>query len=342
MIIPSAHHTPLGEARTMHTPRSARRALLLALFALAVLALGFGSAPAQAAGIPEDDCKMSGLNVSICAYVTNRVLQFGDQPGVLAGTGIEKSRVRVANGNHAEKGPRDVAYNDATYDSFSRAAFKLLGFMTFQGTAGPLSNAEVTVRADYDTFTDTDPDKRIGLTCEGASYFVCETSPVWMKNRTGDAAYNWVTGGPKLVSNVIGFASIESRPLIVKILNMTEQPLVRSGDVRTNGLLRSEEVADPATVAASVDDRTGVGYYHFYRDAERGNSATFLYEFADGTSSTSLTGGALEFTIDVAADGSTDASKCVPPTGILQNVECSVTVIGIADGTLQALVAVGV
>lgn len=325
----------------MCTPRSGRRALLLALLALAVLALGFGTAPAHAAGIPEDECKMSGLNVSICAYVTSRVLRFGDQPGVLVGTGIEKSQVRVANGNHAEKGPRDVAYNDATYDNFSLAAFKLLGFMTFQG-AGPLANAEVTVRADYGTFEDKDPDKRIGLTCEGASYFVCETYPVWMKNRTGDAAYNWITGGPKLVNNVIGFASIESRPLIVKILNMTEQPLVRSGDIRTNGLLRSGEVDDPATVAASVDDRTGVGYYHFYRDADRGNSATFLYEFANGTTSTSLTGGALEFTIDVAADGSTDASKCVPPTGILQNVECSVTVLGIADGTLQALVAVGV
>ena len=61
-----------------------------------------------------------------------------------------------------------------------------------------------------------------------------------------------------------------------------------------------------------------------------------------GQPTLSLTGGALEFTINVAADGSTEASKCVPPTGLLQSVECSVTVIGIADGTLQALVAVGV
>ena len=166
-----------------------RRIAAAVSLALMAIMLAVGLPSAHAAGIPEDECKMSGLNVSICAYVTNRVLRFGDQPGGLVGTGIEKSRVRVANGNHAVKGPRDVAYNDATYDDFSIAAFKVLGFMTFQGTAGPLSNAEVTVRADYDTFKDTDPDKRIGLTCEGASYFVCETYPVWMKNRTGDAAY---------------------------------------------------------------------------------------------------------------------------------------------------------
>ena len=315
------------------------------MLVIALLAsLGAGALPAHAAGVPEDECKFNPANDrgSICAYVTNRVLRFGDQPGVLAGGAIVKGDVRVVRGHRAAQGQRDVPYNDASWDKFTPSLIYGTGLITYRGASGVLTDTQVDVRADHEPFTDKDPDKRIGLTCEAQTFLVCELPPVWMKNRVGSAWYNWASGGPQPISNVIGFATIESRPLIVKVLNMTDQPLVRSGDVRTNGLLHSTLVADPATVAASVDDRTGVGYYHFYRDAARSTSATFFYEFADGPTATSLTGGALEFTINVAADGSTEASKCVPPTGLLQSVECSVTVIGIADGTLQALVAVGV
>jgi hypothetical protein len=320
--------------------RSYRRAVLV--FAL-LASLGVGALPAHAAGIPEDECKMDPtVKGSICAYVTNRVLRFGDQPGVLAGAAVVKGDVRVIRGFHAAHGQRDIPYNDASWDKFGPRTIHGTGVTTYHGADAGLTDARVDVRADHEPFTDTDPNKRIGLTCEAQTFFVCETPPVWMKNRVGSAWYNWASGGPQPVSNVIGFATIESRPLIVKVLNMTDQPLVRSGDVRTNGLLRSTLVTDPGTVAASIDDRTGVGYYHFYRDADHSTSATFFYEFANGPTATSLTGGALEFTVNVAADGSTDASKCVPPTGLLQSVECSVTVIGIADGTLQALVAVGV
>lgn len=320
--------------------RTRRHAVIL----IALLAsLGAGALPAHAAGVPEDECKMDPTVAgSVCAYVTNRVLRFGDQPGVLAGAAVVKGDVRVIRGYHVAQGPRDVAYNDGSWDKFSPKAIHGTGVATYRGVDAGLTDARVEVRADHEPFTDTDPDKRIGLTCEAQTFFVCETYPVWIKNRVGSAWYNWASGGPQPVSNAIGFATIESRPLIVKILNMTEQPLVRSGDIRTNGLLRSTLVVDAATVAASINDRTGVGYYHFYRDADRSTSSTFFYEFANGPTATSLTGGALEFTINVAEDGSTDASMCVPPTGLIQSVECSVTVIGIADGTLQALVAVGV
>ena len=309
------------------------------MLVIALLAsLGAGALPAHAAGVPEDECKFNPANDrgSICAYVTNRVLSFGDQPGVLAGGAIIKGDVRVIRGVHAAQGPRDVPYNDASWDKFSPyTGFHGTGVVAYRGADAGLTDARVEVRADQEPFEDNkEPEKRFGLTCEAQTFLVCEVPPVWMKNRFGLAF------AP--ISNVTGFATIESRPLIVKVLNMTDQPLVRSGDVRTNGVLRSTLVADPATIAASVNDRTGVGYYHFYRDADRSTSATFFYEFADGPTANSLTGGALEFTINVAADGSTEASKCVPPTGLLQSVECSVTVIGIADGTLQALVAVGV
>lgn len=317
-----------------------RHAVILAALLASLCA---GALPAHAAGNPEDECRMDPtVKGSICAYVTNRVLRFGDQPGVLAGAQISKGDVRVVRGYHAAKGERDVAYNDASWDKFAPRLVHGTGVVTYRGTAPDLAAAQVDVRADHEPFTSQDPDKRIGLTCESQSFLVCETYPVWMKNRVGSAWYNWASGGPEVLSNAIGFATIESRPLIVKVLNMTEQPLVRASDVRTNGLLRSAEVKDPSTIAASIDGRTGVGYYHYYRDADRATSATFFYEFANGSTETSLTGAALEFTVNVAADGSTDASNCVPPTGLIQSVECSVTIIGIADGTLQALISVGV
>jgi len=312
--------------------RSYRRIMLV--FAL-LASLGVGALPAHAAGVPEDECKMDPtVKGTVCSYVTNRVLRFGDQPGVLAGASVVKGDVRVIRGYQEAQGPRDVSYNDASWDKFSPKAIHGTGVTMYRGVDAGLTDARVDVRADHEPFTDKEPDKRIGLTCEAQTFLVCELPPVWMKNRFGLA---WAP-----ISNVTGFATIESRPLIVKVLNMTDQPLVRSGDVRTNGLLRSTLVADATTVSASINDRTGVGYYHFYRDADRSTSATFFYEFDNGPTANSLTGGALEFTVNVAADGSTDASKCVPPTGLLQSVECSVTVIGIADGTLQALVAVGV
>lgn len=324
---------------------------LRAMLVVALLAsLSAAAVPAHAAGVPEDECEQSPTTDSICAYVTSRVLRFGDQPGVLATQGVVKSDVQTLQGKHAPKGPVDVAYNDASFDGFYRLGLGFpLGIVTYRGSTGTLAQGQVSIRADYKAFTHRDKEdaepKKIGLSCESASFLVCQTPPVWVSNRIGSAWTNWTQNGgrgPEPVSNVIGFATIESRPLIIKILNMTDQPLARSGAVRTNGLLRSERIADPESVAASIDQRTGVGYYHYYRDADSANSATFFYTFEPGTTSSSLTGGALEFTVEIAADGSTDASKCVPPTGLTQSVECSVTMLGDAGGTLVALVAVGV
>ncbi|MGI9186601.1 MAG: hypothetical protein ACR2J9_03610 [Gaiellales bacterium] len=306
---------------------------------LAILLIGVASA--QAAGTPEDECAMRASSLeagSVCAYVTNRVLRFGDQPGVLAGANITKDNVRTLRGDHRINGPATIDFNDATYDKFVASVVNSTGLIDFRGSTGTLSDARVSVRADYEPFVDKDQEKLFSLTCESEHYLTCETYPVWMKNQTKSG---WM-GPPLDVRTVTAYATIESRPLIVKILNMTDQPLVRESAPRTHGMLRSERIGDPQTIAASIDDRTGVGYYHFYRDPDRAASATFFYEFADGAHVTTLSGGALEFTVNVAADGSTEMSKCTPPTGMLQNVECSVTMIGIADGTLTALVAVGV
>lgn len=336
--------TTIGTARSTRTRRLVRRAILTSCV---VAGLGLAALPAQA-NSPEDVCKMDPTDTgSICAFVTNQVLRFGDQPGIFGAQYIKKTEVRVLRGRHVIDGLGLSLLNGYAYDKFSRSDFgtHATGLITYRGYDRELTAAQVTVRADHEPFADRDPDKRIGLTCESQAFLVCETPPVWMKNRVGSAWYNWLQNnadGPNPVTNVIGFASIESRPLVVKILNMTDQPLVRTGEVRTNGMLRSQMVDDPATVAASVNERTGVGYYHFYRDADRANSATFFYEFENGAASSTLTGGVLEFTVDVDADGTTEASKCVPPTGLMLSVECSVTMIGLADGILTALVAVGV
>ena len=117
---------------------------------------------------------------------------------------------------------------------------------------------------------------------------------------------------------------------------------MRSTEAREDGLLRDTAVADPATIPAFANEALGAGYYHYFRDISRANSATVSYTFADGATSTSLTGGVIDIDIAVASDGKTEASSCKAPQGMSVTVQCSVTVIGSADGILTALVAVGV
>lgn len=315
-------------------PTKQHHRIVIALLLLVGALIGSGTAQAS----PIESCPgfPGGINqTSICSYVTNRVLVFGNQPGVLGEGQIERTGAHAVTGDsYGASAASTLAYNASAWNFFG-SQHQVHGVATYAAPSGVLKGASVRVVANYKTFVNDDShEDRYGLECNAATFLVCTTPGVWMKNRD----YSW----HQMLTMVEGLASIESRPLVVKILNMTDQPLVRSTDVVMNNVRRDEQVADPATINAGTDGRTGAGYYHFYRNPSANDTVSFNYAFANGTDATALTGQEIGVDINISKDGTTDTSACTAPTGSSTTVECSVTVLGLADGILEAVVVVGV
>ena len=321
--------------------------LLIAICALITMLLGASSAQAS----PDWSCPNvigNGYVSSTCAYVTNRVLVFGDQPGVLGEGTIERTDTTVTTGSvysyggsYTENTDELIPYNAAAWTGFVRDtetpnSNDESGAVKFEATAAALKHASVRVFADHAHFLGDDHEARYSLTCSTDSFLTCSTPAVWMKNRDSFPGFIFD------LTSIEGLASIETRPLIVKVLNMTDQPLARSGEVSMNGARRDEQVHDPATIAAGTDGRTAAGYYHFYRASSANDTVSINYIFADGAGATSLTGQEIGIDIKIGKDGSTDASSCATPSGGNATIECSVNVLGLADGILEAVVVVGV
>lgn len=303
--------------------------------ALATLGLAGVTVPAAMARIVEpSDCNFNDTIESVCAVVTNRLLVFGTKGGDLVHSPMVKTAVRDVKGYIAGGSPKDVsiAWNNGSWDSFylGETTRGASGVATFRATTGALKSQSMTVDTDYIQWWSGD-NRQFSPTCPGSTYYGCLLPKSYSfgdSNRPPD--------------KVTGYASIETRPLIVKVLNMTDQPLVRSTEARATGALRDEQVADPATVGAAGAGGPGVGYYHYFRDTTVPNSMTASYTFANGATSTALTGSVLDINVDVAADGKTDASSCSVPEGGQVTIQCSVTMLGLSDGVLTALVSVGV
>lgn len=289
---------------------------------------------AMAADVKPSDCDFNDTIESVCSVVTNRLHVFSAKGGELVHAPMVKTAVRDTKGYIAGGSPRNVsiAWDNGSWDSFylgttTRGA---AGVATFRATTGVLKDHSVNVETDFNQWWAGD-NRQFSPTCPGGSYYGCllpKTYSFGDSNRP--PAY------------VTGYASIETRPLIVKVLNMTDQPLVRSTEARATGALRDEQVADPATVGPTGEPGPGVGYYHYFRDTSVPNSMTASYTFADGPTSTALTGSVIDINVDVAADGKTDASSCSVPEGGQVTIQCSVTMLGLSDGILTALVSVGV
>ena len=315
------------------------RHLRLLGVALAAGAALTGSTVAQASPIEQCPGHPGGTyDTTVCAYVTNRALTFGAHPGVLTEGEIKRTGALAISGdNYAESAATTLAFNASAWNFFASRGYAdagAHGYVTYTATTSALEHANVRVVAYHDDFMGENHDSRYSLTCNSVTYLVCTTPAVWMMNRN----YSWY----QPLRMVEGFASIETRPLVVKILNMTDQPLVRSTELALNNVRRDEQVADPATIPAGTDGRTGVGYYHFYRNASAIDTVSFTYAFANGADTTALTGQEIGIDINIAKDGTTDASSCSAPTGSSTNIECSVNVLGLADGILEAVVVVGV
>ena len=321
----------------LHTISRHLRLLGVALAAGAALT---GSTAAQASPIEQCPGHPGGSYITtVCAYVTNRALVFGAHPGVLTEGEVKRTgAVALVKGeDYARSATSTLAYNASAWNFFASIGsqeYGAYGYVTYAATNNALNDASVRVVAYHDDFMGENHDSRYSLTCNAVTYLVCTTPAVWMKNRD----YSWY----QTLMMVEGLASIETRPLVVKVLNMTDQPLVRSTELALNNVRRDEQVADPATIPAGTDGRTGVGYYHFYRNASAIDTASITYAFANGADATALTGQEIGININIAKDGTTDATSCTAPTGTSTNIECSVTVLGLADGILEAVVVVGV
>lgn len=320
-----------------------RRRLRFAMLCASVMALLGVLAPASASA--RNPCPARALvadSTTICAFVTNRALVFGRTPGALVPGEINRAGTRVVHGGFRSESKVDVIeWNESAWSVFGKAVRDPVGIASYRLLGIPgLSSSEVDVKADYNRF-DLEGQFARGLTCGEPGYVVCRAAYVWSRTPSY-TCLGIFTCTEQPVQTIDAPATIETRPMIVKILNMTNQPLQRVSEPSLTGVVRDVEIDDPATVAAGTDGRTGVGYYHLYRDAGRSNNVAVSYAFVDGVGETTLTGSVLDIDVVIGEDGSTEKSACTVPSGGAVTIECAVHVLGDEDGILEAVVTVGV
>ena len=263
-----------------------------------------------------------------CGVVTNRVLGFNTHGGQISSDQTLTVTSFAGTKAHHQRGSMDTAtaWNASAWQWFQQTGGEV-GVSHFSPTGGALT-APVAVDFNWMNMNGL-ADGTYTMTCPEQAYLVCQTPAVFSHKVN------------RHVRDITGFASIESRPLIVKIINQTDQPLVRSSEARTTGLLRDDQVADPATINAMHNGHVGNGYYHFYRDSSKANNATVSYTFGAGSEGTALTHGVIDIDIVVDEAGTTTTSTCRAPEGLDVTVQCAVTMIGSADGILTAIVSIG-
>ena len=322
--------------------RRTRHLILLAGLALlgALAPAAANASPCAAKGARVLD---SGKSISVCSFVVNRTLVFGAKPGEIVPGTIERAGTRVEAGNQgAESASGEFPWNHAAWNTFEFGFRNPVGITWYRllGVDGMFQH-EVGVKADYNRFY-LEGEFARGLTCVANGYLTCTAPAVWSHSPAYEGCFGIFSCIERPVMMVDAPATIETRPLIVKILNMTDQPLVRSSDPSLTGVVRDERIEDPSTIAAGTDGRTGAGYYHLLRDPSRADGVAMSYVFADGAGATSLTGRDLNIDVVVGEDGSTAQSSCSASSSGAVAIQCDVTVLGDADGILEAVVTVGV
>lgn len=304
-----------------------------ALIASVAAALGVGLIGGSASAATTDNCTY-GQAVGICTVVTNRVEVFGSTGGQLQTQKLQKIGEQATRENWQGGTTEAFDWNGSAISVFTANSANMdikgpAGNVTYRAMGSGLAGSTVKVETGWDTMIGPS----YAPSCPTATYLVCVASPTWEKQISNGQSPQQITG----------LVTIESRPLIIKIINLTDQPLVRSSEARGTGVLRDASIYPrPANVPALADGLAGTGYYGYYRDVSVANNVTMSYTFADGATSKTLTGGVLDINVDVASDGKTGASACTPPEGLPLTVECKVTMLGNADGILMALVSVGV
>ncbi|MGI9117659.1 MAG: hypothetical protein ACR2JV_08510 [Gaiellales bacterium] len=342
------------------------RAAAVLPFALLALVLIVGLVPTPANAEPtaawETPCGDIAAEPFFCSVIANRAMMFGSTPGVLRESKILRVDVTMTKGEHLGDSSNEGAFvNQSMWSLFGNTGFAanlkdVVGEVKVAVGSSSTTPYPVSVVASGPHVSQKVGDNGIsaatlfGLSCTSESYLACVTPGTWRDNRSKNGLFT------QYPERFTGFAAIETRPLIVKVINMTSQPLVPDGNVRVDNMLRSRSIAAPTQIDGLSDTgRPGVGYYHLYRDSVRDGSVSLTYRFVDGPEGeVALTREYIDATVDVsraAAVGSvdpndaetvwsTDKSKCEAPKSLASSVECSVTVLGSADGTLEAVVVV--
>ena len=336
---------------------TARRAVL----ALAVLALLAVLAPASASAAPstawDTPCGSIDAEPFFCTVIINNVRKFTSTPGHFLESKALRGDVTLTKGEHLSSSANDFAYvSQSMWSVFGNSGWlsnlkDVVAETKVSVASSSLTSHAVSVVASGPHVSQEVNKNGItastlfGLTCTSESYLTCITPGTWRDNRTKNLTFT------QYPERFTGFAWIESRPLIVKVINMTSQPLVPDGSVRVDNMLRSQSIATPTRIDGLSDTgRPGVGYYHLYRDSSQSASVSLSYRFADGPAGEiALSRELVDATVDVSkvADAtggestwSTDKSKCEAPTALGVSVQCDVTMLGSADGTLEAVVVV--
>ena len=298
---------------------SANKALLLVVAIGALLTLA-ATAHAQATfqvGLPTNclvgDGAIGGARPqgSYCALVENKARAFGVQ-GALTGMALERTNVTMSKGLWL--GGSSAAGNPGSFwASMFNNGFGLLGTAFYAPPAGPLASDPVEIQLG-DSGSSTRHAK-----CINIRYFSCEIPETTQEVVAG------MTRGQSTLAVVI----VQSHPVILKIVNQTDQRLTRSTQLRLAGFVQDTASTNDAlaqSIAPLQGSQQGQAYYHLYRDQSVADNATVSYQFAAGGTGV-LTGAILNIDLSIATDGVAKGS-CSADQGLNVNLTCSVAVLG--------------
>ena len=307
---------------------------LLAGLLLAIVALSVMAAPARAqtfqVGLPSD-CSAArsnwmNPNLDLCLLVENRTRQYGVQ-GTFNGMSLKRTDVKMSKG-FWDGGSSSATSPGSFWSRYGPGGTGLLGVVSYAPATGPLAGTPVQIQVG-----ESGSETRLAQ-CINVRYFACEIPE---------------TTQPPAESNILGqfpvaVAIVENRPVILKIINQTDQPLRRSTDLRLTGFVQDTASTNDALalgIAALQRSQQGQAYYHLFRDLSVDNNATVEYQFAAGGTDV-LTGGIIGISLTIDRNG-VATGTCNPPQGLLVNVSCAVRVLGEPnEGPTIAIVSVAV
>jgi hypothetical protein len=302
-------------------------AVLLACVVLAILASAVAAQTFQVG--KSSDCSAAVGNASnpgqdVCLLVENKAREFGVQ-GRLQGMPLQRTNVSMSKGSWV--GGSSTAGNPGSFWGQLSVGFTgLLGTVSYAPTTGPLANEPVQIQVG-ETGSAT---RRVK--CVNLSFFSCET-PETLQSLSDNAILGQIP---------LGIAIVQSHPVILKIINQTDQPLSRSTQLRLTGFVQDTGTTNDALakgIAPLQGSQQGQAYYHLYRDQSVANNATVSYQFAAGGTGV-LTGAILNIDLSIGTDGVAKGT-CSADQGLLVNLACSVAVLGEAnEGPVIAVVSV--
>ena len=294
-------------------------ALVLGVVALAPAA---GAQVVFQTGSP-GDCR-STSDTAVCGLIEIKAKQFTGQ-GTLGGMTF----VRTSAASSIKGGSTTASSPGSFWELAENFSNTSSSKVTFAPKAGALSGQQVQVELGKYDASGNQLDG-VAIRCVDPTYFTCLLP--WTVRPDKSADYN--------VYMPMGIAIVRSHPVIVKVVNQTDQALQRSTEARTTGMIESATNAgDSATIAALNGDQAGFAYYQYYRDTSEANVMTVAYTFLPGGTGV-LTGAVIDVEVAISDTGVATTS-CRVDQNLLVNLSCAGAVVGNPlQGTTMVLVSV--